>query len=177
LKVDSLQLGSGRLILKPEQPVRVDLAHLRLVNAENNNAVLQAGDMLRVFLESESTIQLLIPIAAEPVLPPPEAAYALWQTDPSSSEGLAIKCPRYGAGVMPDRVDLIDAKADLKAGRVRRFALFRWIIILPRWIQGSQYYLQRIDHVGASHFPSGLSDFKSAELTPNQPTENIEEHL
>ena len=177
LTVDSLQLGTGRLILKPEQPVRVDLAHLSIVNAESNNAVLQAGDMLRVFLESESTIQLLIPIAAEPILPPPEAAYALWQTDPSSSEGLAIKCPRYGAGVMPDRVDLIDAKADLKAGRVRRFALFRWIIILPRWIQGSQYYLQRIDHIGASHFPTGLSDFKSAELTPNQPTENIEEHL
>jgi hypothetical protein len=143
--------------LLPGVPIRLDLSKFQPANADAGVA-WKAGDMLRAQV-TQGGPELLLAIADAPVLPPPNAAYALWRRDHAQ----AVRCAMYGAGVMPDRVELVDAARDLTAGRVRRFALFKWQLVTPRWIEGSRWFVQRFDHVGATHFPSSDDDFLSAE--------------
>lgn len=150
-RADTLVLGKPAqdLALAARTPVRIELAALRIADRPDQ-AALSAGDILRV---RAGTSQLLLPIAAAPVLTPPDAAYALLRRHAGK-----VRCASYGVGVMPDRVVLVDPVADLTSGRVRRIAIFRWHVVLPCWESDVHYFIQRIDHTGATSIPA-ISDF------------------
>lgn len=161
LNIETLQLPGGVLQVPTGLPMRIELGQLALRgSAQQSGAQLRGGDLLRVHLTTRAgaTLQLLVPIADEPVLPPPAAAYGLWRLE----AGRAWQCPLYGCAVMPQRVELVHPLDDFEDGRVRRSALFRWSVVEPRWRTPARYFLQRIDAVGATHYPENDRDLVDA---------------
>lgn len=89
-------------------------------------------------------------IVAAPVMPAPEAAYALLrhQTRRGRSQ---VECARFAWGPAPTRVELV-CPDDLRAEIVRRRAVFQWSSV-ARPASGAGYALQKITPTGATHIP------------------------
>ena len=119
----------------------------------------QQGNVLQLKLAYPSNelpdleIYLEVRIVETPVIPAPEAAYALlrWQHDKSQ-----VECVRFAWRPNASRVELVCAE-DLRTEVVRRRAVFQWRdSVRPTTLNG--YAIQKIAMNGSTHFPSPVED-------------------
>jgi hypothetical protein len=140
--------------LKPITLEQIALSDLR---QDGEEVPWQSGETLRLKLEltfpgSEGSdnheIELDVRIVQEPVIPAPEAAYALlrWQYD-----GTQVECVRFAWQPNASRVDLV-CRADLQTEVVRRRAVFHWTDSV-RLGTVNGYAIQKITLTGSTHFP------------------------
>ena len=122
---------------------------------------LLPGDKLLLTLKvqiaggNEVIFSLQLDIVAKPVIPAPEAGYALLRLRPDQS----VECTRFAYGPQASRIELVNPD-DLLQEVVRRRAVFQWMDSIRRQsqIDGplSQirgYALQKITYSGSSYFP------------------------
>ena len=136
--------------LPPARLVQISLADLR----EGGRAIRwQTGDLLQIELKipGADSIFLGVQIVARPVIPAPEAAYALLRREGEA----AVSCPRFAWRPEASRIDLV-CPDDLRTGVVRRRAVFHWTDAvrpgrLP--VEGGGYAVQKIAENGSTHFP------------------------
>lgn len=88
-----------------------------------------------------------VQIVARPVVPAPEAGYALLRR-----QGDAVECVRFAWAPQSTRIELLNPD-DLTKEIVRRRAVFQWTDS-ARTNRESRYALQKITHAGATHFPA-----------------------
>jgi hypothetical protein len=140
--------------LRPTRLVQIALSDLR----QNGEQVAwQPGETLQLKLQlsfpgaegsDDEKMELNVRIVREPVIPAPEAAYALlrWQHD-----GTQVECVRFAWQPNASRTDLV-CPADLQTGVVRRRAVFHWTdSARPGTVDG--YAIQKITLTGSTHFP------------------------
>lgn len=157
LKVQRLNKESGII----ETLRKIDGFEVGKLNQINLSEVasppLQKGEAVVLFFELEiegikqQAIALRADIVNLPVMPMPEAAYALLR----QSDG-KVECLRFAWSPAATRVELTNPD-DLKTGLVRRRAVFRWtdtvrFELLP--VSKNKYAVQKIMPVGATHFPA-----------------------
>jgi hypothetical protein len=98
----------------------------------------------------ELLVQIDVDIVADPVIPAPEAAYALLRQQ--TLGGMEqVECTRFASGPNASRIELI-AKDDLLVGVVRRRAVFQWRDV-ARTDTATGYAVQKIVTNGATHIP------------------------
>lgn len=163
---DDGKLGAGTLF-------QFGLSDLKKLDGEPDTMTLHAGETLELRLtigagvtgatpprvEREVTIVLPLRIVAEPVIPTPEAGYALLRHERSASPTASdpVSCVRFAWGPQASRVELVCAD-DLRAGLVRRRAVFQWVdTVRAGALRG--YAVQKLTKTGSTHFPSVLTDF------------------
>jgi hypothetical protein len=120
---------------------------------------LRPDDVLLLQLSIEEgskklNLRLTVNVVEEPVIPAPEAAYALlrWQQRAGKDE---VECVRFAWSPPPNRVELVCAQ-DLHTGIVRRRAVFQWRdSVRPGW--PSAYVVQKLTQTGATHIPEFAS--------------------
>jgi hypothetical protein len=93
------------------------------------------------------SIPLRVDIVAKPVIPAPEAGYALLRR-----QSAAVECARFAWGPQASRVELLNPD-DLKREIVRRRAVFQWTDS-TRSNREVNYAVQKIAASGATHFPA-----------------------
>jgi hypothetical protein len=145
-----LLLRSTTAILVDPGAVQVfTLSELReSVAGGTQRAVFAPGQALEVTVQlstSEETA-LVLPIVSDPVVPRPEAAYALLSR---TTDGRTVQCARFAWGPAPRRIELVNAH-DLKMDVVRRRAVFHLTDVVRKGSVGS-YTLQKITPSGATH--------------------------
>jgi hypothetical protein len=130
------------------------LAQVSLLDLRQGGSLVpwQPGDHLQIELAigGADPVYLVVEIVARPVIPAPEAAYALLRR----GDGDAVSCPRFAWRPNASRIDLV-CPDDLRTGVVRRRAVFRWTDTVrpgPLPEQGG-YAVQKIAQNGATHFP------------------------
>ncbi len=145
---------AGKLAQIPLLDLRQDGQPVRFSN----------GDTLKVSLtltgsggSGSETVSLTVNIVDAPVIPVPEAAYAVLrrQQVPVAGGGLEaqVECVRFAWAPAASRIELICAD-DLRTGMVRRRAVFQWRdVVRPNTLTGNQYSVQKITLTGATHFP------------------------
>ena len=101
-------------------------------------------------------LTLRVDIVAEPVIPAPEAGYALLRREDDKNDE-RIHAARFAWSPMPDRIDLLDPK-DLTGKIVRRRAVFQWTdcIRLARDTTHATHRIQKINFNGSTHFPTWI---------------------
>jgi hypothetical protein len=125
-------------------------------------ASLRPDDVLLLHLRIEGGVtpldlRLAVNVVAAPVIPAPEAAYALlrWQQNDGQQE---VECVRFAWSPQPSRVELICAQ-DLRTGVVRRRAVFQWRdSVRPGTLIGQGYAVQKIAQTGSTHVPGAQTD-------------------
>jgi hypothetical protein len=151
--------------LKPGELLLINLLDLRA----GNRLALQPDDKLRIKLMAtddasgwgvyqtplhaipeDSIVQIDVDIVADPVIPAPEAAYALLRQQTIGGQ-VQVECTRFAWGPNASRIELI-AKDDLVVGVVRRRAVFQWRDV-ARSGTVSGYAVQKIATNGATHIP------------------------
>jgi hypothetical protein len=112
---------------------------------------LGAGDALQITLTLPNVqpIALRVDIVTRPVLPVPEAAYALRRVTGTDAQAVT-ECARFAWGPEPERVELINPD-DLMRAVVRRRAFFRWSDTF-RPSREVAYAVQKISAIGSTHF-------------------------
>jgi hypothetical protein len=133
------------------------LIQLSLLNLHQAGEMVrwQPGDTLQLKLSVQSNgipnaaeIYLAVNIVATPVIPVPDAAYALlrWQ-----HEETQVECVRFAWQPNASRIELI-CPEDLRTEVVRRRAVFQWRdSVRPKTLNG--YAIQKIAMNGSTHFP------------------------
>ena len=145
------------LILRSDTEIPVDpgavqvftLSELReSVVGGTQRAVFAPGQALEVTvkLSTGEETALVLPIVSEPVVPRPEAAYALLSR---TTDEHTVQCARFAWGPAPLRIELVNAN-DLKTDVVRRRAVFHLTDVVRKGSVGS-YTLQKITPSGATH--------------------------
>jgi hypothetical protein len=143
--------------LPPGKLMQLSLLNLRL---SGELVRWQPGDSLQLILSLQSDdirnapeIYLAVNIVETPVIPAPEAAYALlrWQ-----HEGTQVECVRFAWQPNASRIELI-CPDDLRTEVVRRRAVFQWRdSARPKTVNG--YAVQKIAMNGSTHFPGPVED-------------------
>lgn len=147
-----VKLLSGVPLLPKKLPS--DPSHMRMETIRNNQA-LKPGDILRLKLDLNdagglvATLELDVSIVGNPVVPVPEAAYALLRQH--STDG-RVECVRFAWGPEPLRVELLNA-SDLLRETVRRRAVFAWQDTCRVADESIVYAIQKIAANGSTHFP------------------------
>jgi hypothetical protein len=151
--------------LPPSTLCQISLGDLRQATVLPNGLQVeepvpwQQGNVLQLKLAYPSNelpdleIYLEVRIVETPVIPAPEAAYALlrWQHDNSQ-----VECVRFAWRPNASRVELVCAE-DLRTEVVRRRAVFQWRdSVRPTTLNG--YAIQKIAINGSTHFPSPVED-------------------
>jgi hypothetical protein len=147
----------------------LDLKEDGLAVKFNNGDTLKMSMTLRKPNAGSETLSLMVDIVEEPVIPVPEAAYALlrWQKVLVSGDLMdeqvqgdvmdpQVQCVRFAWGPAASRIELVCAD-DLRTGLVRRRAVFQWRDAVRPPAQGRdpiQYAVQKITQTGSTHFPS-----------------------
>jgi len=136
-----------------------------------SGSVLQPGYQLEIRLlvreqlippeqvRSYRPIVIRVTIIANPVLPTPEAAYALLRSE-GSPEAPKVACVRFAWAPEASRIELVSAD-DLRGELVRRRAVFQWRDS-ARPGRGVGYALQKLARNGATAVPE-LGRFISPE--------------
>jgi hypothetical protein len=167
-------------VLSPGELLSINLLDLRVGNA----LALQPDDKLRIKLMAtsdtsgwgvyqipphvnpeDSIVQIDVDIVAEPVIPAPEAAYALLRQQTVGGE-VQVECTRFAWGPNASRIELI-SKDDLSVGVVRRRAVFQWRDV-ARSGAVIGYALQKIATNGATHIPMEWEKEKPGTRPPKQ---------
>jgi hypothetical protein len=145
------------------------LGNLRIRRREDaiaNSIALQPDDKLRIKLipvdhgqvwkdyklpeTTQVLVQLDVDIVAEPVIPDPEAAYALLRHQRLNGQE-QVECVRFAWAPNASRIELV-AASDLLQGVVRRRALFQWRDVTRAGTLDG-YAVQKIARTGATHVP------------------------
>lgn len=162
---------------KNQRLVQLPLGSLRL-KSTNESLRLQPGDTLQLklkilspsghapgsacsnFKESvadPTDLFLSVKIIEQPVIPVPEAGYALLRAAEANAE--AVECSRFAWSPQASRIELINPE-DLRQEIVRRRAVFNWTDSVRPVItdakeneQLPRYALQKIAQTGSTHFP------------------------
>ena len=137
---------------------------------------LRPGDQLKLTIKlaanetilKPSQVVLILKIVEMPIIPAPEAGYALLRqlvnetsTYANVTKSPAVDCGRFAWGPLPERVDLVCAN-DLRTGLVRRRAVFRWIdISRTGLVKGIS--IQKLIPSGSTHFPSCPDEFQMVD--------------
>lgn len=138
------------------------LTHNEVRTIELAQLPLKVGDdlLLRVFNGNQAALDLLIPIVAEAVIPPPPAAYAVLRAEPSPRDGVPkpVRTARFAWHSPATRIDLLDP-ADLTRAFVHRRAVFQWSDTIRRRKETvtpapRRHAIQKVHSTGATHFPS-----------------------
>jgi len=182
LKIKRLDSERNGIELKPD-PSENDLLQTgeihaltlnKLKDSQNQDVLFRAGDYLELTIRVSKTgevekelgrASLMLPIVEQPVIPVPEAAYALLRHN-STKTGV-VECVRFAWAPSATRIELVNPN-DLRVGVVRRRAVFRWTdSVIPE--EGNSYALQKIAMTGASHFPrlsttTEQGDFQSPQI-------------
>ncbi len=131
---------------------------------------LEPGDTLRVLIvngvrdtEHEAEMEFVVPIVAEPVVPVPEAAYALLRLDDPAGTAVA-SCARFAWNPQPSRIDILDPD-DLLGRQVRRRAVFGWQDY-PAFEREPHWRVQKITHAGSTHIPAFAQGSSAADSDP-----------
>src|SRR5262249_21780689 len=151
--------------LNPGELLAINLLDLRV----GNRLALQPDDKLRITLfatdvasdwggydtpphanPTDWLIQIDVDIVADPVIPAPEAAYALLRRQTLGGQ-IQVECTRFAWDPNASRIELI-AKDDLLVGVVRRRAVFQWRDV-ARSGTVTGYAVQKIATNGATHIP------------------------
>ena len=175
LRIEFNRVGSGNVrwpLQLPDQPADFDAGKLhqffiadlvRTSGEAQDRPLLNPGDRLQITIqfmapvsslkevnEVEVSINLAVDIVAEPVIPVPQAAYALlrWQTIKDRDE---VECVRFAWGPTAARIELINPD-DLRTEIVRRRAVFHWTdSVRPTTVSG--YVIQKIAQNGSTFIP------------------------
>jgi hypothetical protein len=138
------------------------LIQLSLLNLRQAGEIVrwQPGDTLQLKLSIQingipnaAEIYLAVNIVEAPVIPVPDAAYALlrWQ-----HEETQVECVRFAWQPNASRIELI-CPDDLRTEVVRRRAVFQWRdSVRPKSLNG--YAIQKIAMNGSTHFPGPVED-------------------
>jgi hypothetical protein len=149
-----LTLDDGLSALRPARLVQMALSDLR---QDGEQVAWQPDETLQLKLEltfpgsadsDDNEIVLDVRVVQEPVIPAPEAAYALlrWQHD-----GTQVECVRFAWQPNASRVELV-CPDDLQTEVVRRRAVFHWTDS-ARAGTVNGYAVQKITLTGSTHFP------------------------
>ena len=96
----------------------------------------------------EYSVVLELRIVADPVIPVPEAGYALLRRQIQNGQ-LQVECARFAWGPNASRIELVDAN-DLRREVVRRRAVFQWQdATRPNTVLG--YAIQKLTMGGSTH--------------------------
>jgi hypothetical protein len=119
--------------------------------------LLRPGDTLQLKLRSIDgdpqvlkafQVMLEVRIVADPVIPVPEAGYALLRKQMQGGQE-QVECVRFAWGPNASRIELVDAD-DLRTEVVRRRAVFQWQdAVRPGTLLG--YALQKLTMGGSTH--------------------------
>lgn len=161
-----LKLGGERITFElPAEQKTVELNALRTVNlGELKGSTLLPGDTLLLSVErplkSDSTktevlLEMRLDIVAQPVIPVPEAGYALLRTESQAGAPTSVACVRFAFGPSAARIEISNPD-DLKREVVRRRAVFQWVDV-KRIERPARFGLQKITHSGSTHQPDFLS--------------------
>jgi hypothetical protein len=126
-------LEGGRLIGK------VSLARCTLLPGDTLFVILLVG-------KDQKAMRVTVPIVAEPVIPSPEAFYALLRKENSQ-----VECRRAAWSARADRYEMV-APAELFGEIVRRRGVFLWTDTCRR-TKTVTHEIQKIAANGATHFP------------------------
>lgn len=111
------------------------------------------GDALLVSLTVPGVGQALslrLDIVAKPVLPTPEAGYALLRRV-ALATGPVVDCARFAWAPTASRIELVNPD-DLQQEIVRRRAVFHWLDA-ARAVPSPKYEVQKITFSGSTHIP------------------------
>ncbi|MBN1482637.1 hypothetical protein EH223_11515 [candidate division KSB1 bacterium] len=170
LTVKLLQSGVAITLLEDDTSMsigsitKISLAELQI----ERNITIVAGDVIEVTLTlpaskagaaiaitKEVELALKLNIVKDPVIPAPDAAYALLRKGGGESEQF-VECARFAWGPEPSRIDLVNPE-DFKRGTMRRRAVFKWQHSV-RSGTTAHYAIQKIVKSGATHIPDS-ADF------------------
>jgi len=114
--------------------------------------LLRAGDRLEVKAKfaGNKEIAVEVDIVDEPVIPAPEAAYALLRRRPDGADML-VEAARFAWNPEAARVELV-CPDDVRAAFVRRRAVFHWQDA-ARPNAGLRHAMQKIAANGSTHWP------------------------
>jgi hypothetical protein len=157
-------LTTSPIAVAPNTLMRLSLPEV--LRQHGNRVQLIAGDQIELRLtprttqpvEQDQQIVMRLPIVAEPLVPLPEAGYALLRH--TQQGGPAVECVRFAWGPAASRVELVNGD-DLRRGLVRRRAVFQWQDS-ARPGSGARYAIQKLAVNGATHIPS-LERFQGSE--------------
>ncbi len=135
-----LELLRGKAVLAPGDILRLQLA---LPKAVGQGEPEQPAE--------EKLIELDVSIVRDPVIPMPEAAYALLRHQTGTVEN--VQCVRFAWGPEPRRVELLNAN-DLRRETVRRRAVFCWSDVFRSSSRELPLHaIQKISANGSTHMP------------------------
>ena len=160
-----IPLNDSHAIALVENNLPADPADMDLVTLQKIKGVtLAPGDILQIVLSPNApvvgsggavpTLTLNVAIVARPVVPVPEAGYALLRIRKLPDGSIApdpVESVRFAWGPNADHIELIDA-GDLRREIVRRRAVFRWTDT-PHLGRDMKYAIQKIAMRGSTHFP------------------------
>ncbi len=115
---------------------------------------LAAGNLLelKLTIPGAEDLVLRVNLVADPVVPVPEAAYALLRHSGAGNQS-QVECVRFAWSPQATRVELVCAD-DLKSEVVRRRAVFQWVdSARPKSVDTSSYAIRKIAANGSTHFP------------------------
>lgn len=164
-RIDSNGVVSDLFLSDLETVINPAILHqFPLDKIQNDSGIqFQDGETLQISLiinekaepkREKTPIFLKVRIVKAPVIPTPEAAYALLRLQARTHQ---VECVRFAWSPAPTRIELI-CPEDLRSDVVRRRAVFQWQDTVRR-NTGSSYAIQKIASNGATHFPSTDADF------------------
>jgi hypothetical protein len=106
------------------------------------------GTLQRVV--DDLTVVLALTVISDPVIPAPEAGYALLRRQQGAA-GVEVECARFAWSPAAARVELV-APDDLRTGVVRRRAVFHWRDTV-RVHSSASHAVQKLTMSGSTHFP------------------------
>ncbi len=158
-----LDTGADRIPLDTTLTDRVHLLSLSRLRAEDGTPYAPpAGSRLRLRVDLGTGVKEALVaelrVVEQPTVPPPTAGYLLLELD---SDRKVSRAAAWAWAPQPDRVEFVDLAADLRSGFVRRIGCFRWTVFRRAALgkAAPSYYLQKIDHSGATRLPATLDDF------------------
>lgn len=159
LSISLVDLSGNAKELLPKR--KMDPDKLESISLAGLGALVAGNSLeLKLTVPGAADLVLRVSIVAEPVVPVPEAAYALLRIGSQSQ----VECVSFAWSPQASRVELVCAD-DLKSELVRRRAVFQWIdAARPKSVDTSSYAIQKIASNGSTHLP------ELPVLVPAQPS-------
>ena len=146
----------------PETDLRVLDAGLATDPAKQAKAP-KIRQIATLYADSPPTRTIRVVLTDEPVIEPPPASYAALVRSPAVDgvqDEFTLSLPLYAQSPLPHRVDLQNAKADFRAGLLRRNATFIWTLTRSRAeTDALQVHNVKSDRNGQTYLPESEQDF------------------
>jgi hypothetical protein len=150
--------GDAQLVPRAGSLLQLPLLDLRdpqrttpLIPGESLEVTLtfRRGSAERV--EEEAVVTVALAIVAAPVIPAPEAGYALLRRQVGAARE-EVECVRFAWSPTPARIELV-SPADLRTGVVRRRAVFHWRDTV-RVKSEAKHAIQKLTLSGSTQIPT-----------------------